>query len=158
MLRNNCKILQPSSGASKKIIFNYVKSKIMNWDTMCEDYDKVLENKISGYCNSLNKKWTSSKRTLNVFRKYNEKWLNLNFNIALPPRELHCNPSTSEMSLPSTSTASVGRPIKPFIQSFDKTKRRKIKSILNENSNDKISFATKTILYSDGKIAQQLTC
>jgi hypothetical protein len=22
---------------------------------MCEDYDKVLENKISGYCNSLNK-------------------------------------------------------------------------------------------------------
>ncbi|KAL4104515.1 hypothetical protein QTP88_019810 [Uroleucon formosanum] len=120
---------------------------------MCEDYDKVLENKISGYCNSSNKKWTSSKRTLNVFRKYNEKWLNLNFNIALPPRELHCNPSTSEMSLPSTSTASVGRPIKPFIQSSDKTKRRKIKSILNENSNDKIIFATKTILYSDGNRA-----
>lgn len=120
---------------------------------MCEDYDKVLENKISGYCNSLNKKWTSSKRTLNVFRKYNEKWLNLNFNIALPPRELHCNLSTSEMSLPSTSTVNVGRPIKPFIQSSDKTKRRKIKSILNENSKDKIIFATKTILYSDGNRA-----
>ncbi|KAL4143562.1 hypothetical protein QTP88_005880 [Uroleucon formosanum] len=119
VLRNNCKILQPSSGSSKKLIFNYVKSKIMNWDTI----------------------------------KYNEKWLNLNFNIALPPRELHCNPLISEMSLPSTSTASVGRPIKPFIQNSDKTKRRKIKSILNENSNDKIIFATKTILYSDGNRA-----
>lgn len=88
---------------------------------MYEDYDKVLENKISGYCSSLNKKWISSKRTLNVFTKYNEKWLNLNFNIALPPRERQCNLSTSEMSLPSTSTVSVGRPIKPFIQSSDKT-------------------------------------
>ncbi|KAL4126446.1 hypothetical protein QTP88_010668 [Uroleucon formosanum] len=57
------------------------------------------------------------------------------------------------MSLPSTSMAIVGRPIKPFIQSSDKTKRRKIKSILNENSNDKIIFATKTILYSDGNRA-----
>jgi len=93
VFRNNCKILQPSSRESKKIIFNFVKSKILNWDTMCEDYDKVLENKISGYCNSLNKKWSSSKCTLNVFRKYNEKWLNLNFNIALPP--LHCKLSTS---------------------------------------------------------------
>ncbi|CAI6354615.1 unnamed protein product [Macrosiphum euphorbiae] len=120
---------------------------------MCEDYDKVLENKISGYCNSLNKKWTSSKRTLNVFRKYNGKWLNFNFNIGLPPRELHCNLSTSEMSLPSTSTVNGVRPIKPFIQSSDKTKRRKIKSILNENSKDKIIFATKTILYSDGNRA-----
>jgi hypothetical protein len=53
------------------------------------------------------------------------------------------------MSLPSTSTVSVGRPIKPFIQSSDKTKRRKIKSILNENSKDKIIFVTKTILYSE---------
>ncbi|CAI6363407.1 unnamed protein product [Macrosiphum euphorbiae] len=57
------------------------------------------------------------------------------------------------MSLPSTSTVNVGRPTKPFIQSSDKTKRRKIKSILNENSKDKIIFATKTILYSDGNRA-----
>jgi hypothetical protein len=49
----------------------------------------------------------------------------LNFNTALPPRELHYKLSTSEISLPSTSTVSVGRPIKPFIQSSDKTKRRK---------------------------------
>jgi len=93
-----------------------------------------------------------------MFLKYilNEKWLNFNFNIALPPRELHCNLSTSVMSLPSTSTISVGRPIKQFIQSSDKTKRQKIQSILNENSKDKIIFATKTILYSDRAAADLL--
>lgn len=72
MLCDNSRILQPSSGASKKIILNFVKSKIPNWDTMYEDYDKVFENKIFGYCNSLNKKCTSAKRTLNVFKKYKE--------------------------------------------------------------------------------------
>lgn len=120
---------------------------------MYEDHDKVLESKISGYCNSLNKKWSAAKRTLNVFRKYNENWLNFNFNIALPPRENPCNASTSGMSIPSTSTVSIGKPIKPFNHSSNKTKRRKIKSILNENSKDKIIFATITILYSDGNRA-----
>lgn len=41
-----------------------MKSKIPNWDTLFEDYDKVLDNETSGYCNFLNNnKWTSVKRT-----------------------------------------------------------------------------------------------
>jgi hypothetical protein len=44
-------------------------SKIPNWDSIHrQGYDKVLENKIPGIVtNSLNQKWTSEKRILNLF-------------------------------------------------------------------------------------------
>lgn len=113
----------------------------------------MLENKITGFCTSLNKRWISSKRTLNEFTKKNEGWLNLNFNISLSLSTNASSSSSSSTCIPSSSKCNVGRPTKPFIYCSNKTKKRKIKNLLVENSKEKLIHAAKTVLYSDGNHA-----
>lgn len=66
VLRNNTKYLQPCSAQSKNVLIGFIKSKIPNWDTLEDSYDMVLENKITGFCTSLHKKWILSNRTFNI--------------------------------------------------------------------------------------------
>lgn len=79
VLRNNTKSLQPCSVESKNILIDFIKSKIPKCNLPDDSFNSVLDNKITGFCTSLNKKWTLSNRTFNVFSKKNEDWLNLHF-------------------------------------------------------------------------------
>lgn len=67
----------------------------IKYQTLPENYDKVLENKISGYCISLDK---NNGHLRNAFSMCLESiminCLNLNFNIVQSSRQLHCNMST----------------------------------------------------------------
>lgn len=77
----------------------------------------------------------------------------MNFNI-LPLLSLPSSITMiSSTPIPSTSKSTVGRPVKPFSNSSNITKNRKIKNLLAENSKEKLIYAAKSVLYSDGNYA-----
>lgn len=73
-------------------------------------------------------------------KKKNGECLNLSFNI---PQSLSSNASTSSTIIPSSSISNVGRSVIQYTYTnaisscSDKTKRRRIKNLLTENSKEK---------------------
>jgi len=79
---------------------------------------KLLESEILNFSLALSKKWLKSCRNVNRFLKLNSEWLDTKFKLPL------------QVTL-STSTG--GRPPKQFIECAERTKRLKIKTIIDNS-------------------------
>lgn len=87
----------------KSLLIDYLRNRLgnkCNFDD--EEFKKCLLNKIDGFCSTAYKKWKESNYCIRKFKKKNECWLQLHFNI---PFVKNCDMS----SQPSTSA---GRPPK----------------------------------------------
>lgn len=111
-----------------------------------DDVISSLKVTIRRFSQKIEQKWLKSGRHRNRFLKTNSVWLEGN----LPLPDI-----TSEglggMSLPETSSGSLGRPQNDFESLSTKTKRRRIQHLLETSSLQEIAMATEVKLRKDGK-------
>jgi len=128
----------------KSLLMDYLKNRLgnkCNFDN--EEIKKCLSNKIDGFCSTANKKWKESNYCIRKFKKKNEFWLQLHFNI---PYVVNCDVTNQ----PSTSA---GRPLKVFADLSDRSKRRHVKHLRETTTSDELVYAAKSTLYVEGKRA-----
>lgn len=150
---------------TKKEIFEAVKN---NLSDNCTIHYELIENRINNVykrfytlsekdkeaikaiISSIRKKWQNAKRTYDVFVKYNNQWLDTSFCFVGG----ECDSNDDGLIGASTSTNDVqqtGRPVLPFKDSSDRTKRRKTEEIREKYSHEELGFATQMSLRAEGK-------
>ncbi|KAK9744410.1 hypothetical protein QE152_g7789 [Popillia japonica] len=167
-----------TSTTTINMFFNFIQKKQPR-DLAFDDelFRKVVVTKLKAFCCTLDKKWKTSSRHLPRFIQQNKTWINRKFTIAVPhtseqEKTPEPQPSTSssgvgrpikDFSLSSEKTkrrriqvlssSGVGRPIKDFSLSSEKTKRRRIQVLKEVAAPEEIIFAAKTVLRDQGKRA-----
>lgn len=140
-----------TSTTTINMFFNFIQKKQPR-DLAFDDelFRKVVVTKLKAFCCTLDKKWKTSSRHLPRFIQQNKTWINRKFTIAVPhTSEQEKTPEPQ----PSTSSSGVGRPIKDFSLSSEKTKRRRIQVLKEVAAPEEIIFAAKTVLRGQGKRA-----
>lgn len=125
-------------------LLNYVLQKF-GTPSLSDDSLKRFKIIIRSFCQKIEQKWSKSGRHKERFLKANYLWLDeyISFpNITIASTETISHPG------PSTRT---GRPQKEFETCSTKTKRRRIKHILETASQEEISMAAEVQLRKEGK-------
>lgn len=121
-------------------MFNVLKHKYngINWNT---DFIESVEKEVLKFCLTTSRKWSKVSRNYKLFEKINSEWLNFPFKMPIKKK------------LTSVSvTTTVGRPPKPFINSSERSQRRKINSTISSRiTSPEIACAAKKCLYKSGK-------
>lgn len=102
-----------------------------------EELKQVYKRQMSRLKAALRKMWSSSSRTHEKFIKKHGTWLQGSFQIPIP----------ATLSTPS----SAGRPRKSFVDSSERSKRRKTEQLRKDVEPEAIVFAAETCLTTSGK-------
>ncbi|KAF2905648.1 hypothetical protein ILUMI_00526 [Ignelater luminosus] len=125
-------------------VYMYIAQKL-NLDN-CDEFVSSIKKQSDNFCAYLKMKWTQAYRCKETFYKKNQTWLDRDFVI---------NNASQVEPLPSISkepgNVTIGRPKKLFRESSNKTKTRRMASIIAQHSPKELSFATETCLQSQGK-------
>lgn len=141
MLKNK-KIKLANSNECFNAIISYIREIIGDkWTTMEDKFNIELRNRIKGFITTINKKWSSADRNVKTFQLKNKIQLSLNFNIF---GDIEIVPQ------PSSSTGR-GRPKKLFIESSERSQRRKLKNLAPGSTTPEIVYATCRRLHMSGK-------
>lgn len=111
-----------------------------------DDVISSLKVTIRSFSQKIEQKWLKSGRHRDRFLKTNSVWLEGN-----SPLPDIASEALGGVSLPETSSGSLGRPQKDFESSSTKTKRRRIQHLLETSSLQEIAMATEVKLRKDGK-------
>ena len=131
--------LNPHSVKSRKYLLDILRARyeIEEWNS---HYTKLVEQLILKFTLVLQRFWTKSSRNHIRFIQANSEWLKCE--LKLPTQE---------------QNKTIGRPIKDFENSCERSKRNKIKTIINTISSSEMIQATQTSLHSSGnRIAANL--
>lgn len=110
-----------------------------------EDQLKSCKATISRISEKINQRWTKSGRHWERFLRANSSWLEENISFSGIFSEVIDD-------IPVLETRSqTGRPLKDFESSSDKTKRRRVQSLLETTSTEELSLATEVKLRQSGK-------
>lgn len=135
-LRNFQPHLKPCSSDARLFLYSYIGQKI-NF-SIDEKYEIILNNKILGFVTTLNRKWVAVNRTATIFMTKNEEWLNTKFVLSQNENEpVDCR----------------GRPSKSFSDLSERSKTRKVKSLVETTSPERLLRATRVSLFKQGKHA-----
>lgn len=104
-----------------------------------------LKNSLRSVCQQMTLRWHKSHRNRNRFLKSNCQWLT--GTITFPASIYHSLPSTSTDQPPSV----LGRPRKLFQDSSEKTKKRKLTSLVKSRSTVELAMAAEMKLRKEGK-------
>lgn len=116
-LRNFQPHLKPCSSDARLFLYSYIGQKI-NF-SIDEKYEIILNNKILRFVTTLNRKWVAVNRTATTFMTKNEEWLNTKFVLSQNENEpVDCR----------------GRPSKSFSDLSERSKTRKVKSLVETTS------------------------
>lgn len=128
--------LNPQNITSRTILLDIIKIKYKGdkWDA---EYEKIIKDKILSFSVVLSKKWAASNRNLNKFTKKNADWLQIKFEV--PPL------------ITNKKISAIGRPRKSFSESSDRTKKSKVKHIVDSYTSPELVKAISTKLHKSGK-------
>lgn len=129
----------PSRGRLNKVL-NFVKSLFGDPDLNQEQEDR-LKALIKKECEKIRFKWTGKQRRTDLFLNTYGDWLGEEI-------ELDMIYETSLVGIPSSS---LGRPQKTFEDCSKKTKKRKIKHLVQEYSQGQLSYAAELSVRASGK-------
>lgn len=137
---------------SRRDIFHYWQS-CPNIDKIVQDIlrrfsieninpctEEKLKNNLKFLVSKIKKKWQEASRYRDLFLRNNDTWLNKMFIFKY----------TCDVYEP-LPTASGGRPIKAFDECCAKTKKHKVRDILNSRSVSELSFAAEVAVRKSGK-------
>lgn len=102
---------------------------------------KKIKTILKNLCLTFNNKWNKCNRHQERFLSKNFHWLNGAF----------CLSDDILKELPSTSSHQAGRPQKNFDECSDRTKRRKIRALINSTTPEEIAIASEVNLRKAGK-------
>lgn len=102
------------------------------------DKCKKVKRSVSNLCSKFNSKWTLSNRTIEVFERRNNEWLDKNLNL-----------DPAQPSPPSETRR--GRPSKTFSESKFRSQMSKVSPLVHRNTNEELMLATRIKLYKSGK-------
>lgn len=123
-----------SDCAGEVVKFVYSKLSILDVN---EDQHKKCFLYTKKFVSLIFQKWVAQKRTLRVFLNSEESWLSKKFQM---PIEMEINKQKSQL----------GRPEKIFQESGLKSKKRKIRELMNKSS-EELFIATEAKLRQEGK-------
>lgn len=118
-----------------------VKENIMAWFSISEcteDIDSSFYKLSQYYCLTIQKKWAECSRSRHNFETRFKSWLNLSVNLPENIKRLLRNPLYCDA--PGTSK---GRPQKEFLQCTERTKKRRVESLVAERSLEELNFAAQ---------------
>lgn len=138
IVRKSGSLQSVTSVKSRKLILNFIQQRCNSctWDST---YIALLESEIVNFSLVLSRKWLKSYRKFYKFYTMNTDWLNTIFEI--PPLILQTLVSNS---------ANIGRPVKMFMESSERTKRRKINNLITSSN-----MTSPEILYASNSKFQQ---
>ena len=122
----------------------------------------IPESKKKSLKRDFNERWRKSHRTRQRFLNINKKWLTTEIEL-----ELALNDERRERNQPfdiahgedeSSTGGDGGRPVTPFSQCSDSTKRRKTRHVREQNSSEELGYATQMKLREEGKHAAAKLC
>lgn len=113
--------------------------------SITDDILKSIKATISRVSQKIDEKWSKSGRHRERFLKTNSSWLEANISFTGIVSE-----TIVDVSLPGTSKR-VGRPPKDFESSSEKTKKRRIRHLLETTCPEEISMANEIQLRQSGK-------
>jgi len=128
--------LNPQSIISRKSLLLYINS-IYNEDPWEDEYENKILNKIRSFSIMLSKKWTQSNGTYSKFTNNNEVWLKTEF--ILP-----------EKIIMSNNSFRIGRPITKFNECVDRTKNKKIQTLIKSYTSPELTHAVCTKFQKSG--------
>lgn len=106
----------------------------LNCHNYSEEQRKDFKHKISILKMEIKRRWIASHYKENIFLKNNEIWLQGILQYPIP-----------------TATTRLGRPLKSFIESSERSKRRKTQEIRTTFDTEELTFATQMKLRAEGK-------
>lgn len=113
---------------------------------LSKDNENKLKEYLRLYCINMYKRWQKSNRTLQIFSRKNNTWLNKEFKI--PEKYFSSNLFTEVPS--TTNSNSVPSKRKAFSDVSDRHKRRLTENLREEYDSDTLLFAAKQKLQSEG--------
>lgn len=132
-LRDNCDKL--TSTSAKAELSNFVEKRLGYRPSM-------IEKSVFNFMLSVKRRWTKSCRKIDKFRELNSGWL----------QEIFQVPTDVKGNVPQVNNdKSRGRPPVSFSTASERTKRRKIESLVNTTSPEVLSYAARLSLQNSGK-------
>lgn len=122
-------------------VYNYIVSNT-NSQNLTDDAFKKLNSECSRICNTLKDRWLKCHRILKDFLKKNGSWLKEKVIFIIVPKTFI---GVSE------GKSVVGRPRKLFENSCEKSKRRKLKALIETNTSQELALAAQVSLWSTGR-------
>lgn len=112
---------------------NYLERFVLSQDEYCEEEKKEVKHKLSYLKSQFKKKWMEAHKKSQLFLQKNDKWLQGTFEIQ------------------RVKGRSSGRPTKSFLESSERSKRRKTQEVRSAVDKELLIHAAQTCLQSSGE-------
>lgn len=120
-------------------VFASMGQIIVDNSEKCKKVKQIVRN----LCSKFNERWIAAKRTVEVFQRRNQEWLNRNI---VFPMEDEPQPGPSR-----SRSRSRGRPNKTFSESSDQSQVCKVTNLVQNQTKDELLVAARVSLYKSGK-------
>lgn len=136
---------------------NVINQSVKNHQQTHRHSKDIPKNKKQRLIKDFNERWRKSHRTKNAFLSKNKKWLRTEIPLQ------NTNNEESDVEMPfvaddAPKNCNLGRPISPFAECSDSSKRRKTRHVREENSSEELVYATQMKLRQEGKSAAAKLC
>lgn len=125
--------LNPTNVESRIYLYEFI-NKQCNVKGQNTDNEKELKNKLLNFTIILNKKWNKYYRNYSKFVQKEDQWLKTVFNFSS-----------------KIAPDNVGRPSKMFNECSERTKKKKVQSLLKSYTSPELTYAISTKLQKSGK-------
>lgn len=152
-------IIEYLNNITSTTLKNVINQVIANHQQTHGHSKHIPENKQQWLINQFNERWRKSHRTKTAFLNKNKKWL-----ITEIPLE-NTNTDESDVDEPlnvrkddANQNCGLGRPISPFSECSESSKRRKTRHAREQYSTEELAYATQMKLRQAGKPAAAKLC
>lgn len=112
---------------------NYLERYVLSQDEYCEEQKKEAKHKLSYLKSQFKKKWIEAHKKSTLFLQKNDKWLQ------------------GTLEIPRAKRRSSGRPTKSFVESSERSKRRKTQEVRSVVDKELLIHAAQTSLQHSGE-------
>lgn len=132
----------------KAELCNFIKSKL-GIENCSEEVTECLGRDLKDFVDNFNRRWKQAHRVKERFLSKYSDWLQKEIKFSKTVYDSKLTKNIINTPTPSTST--VGRPRKLFHESSDKSKRRKVQSLVSAHSEQELIHAAQVSLHKSGK-------
>ncbi|CAH0547420.1 unnamed protein product [Brassicogethes aeneus] len=118
--------------------------QILKIEDYTDDVAKILNEKSHFFCLNVERLWKNCSRNINLFKRKHRTWLE--GNLSLPSGIIQLSKEPEHDIQPGTSNIKRGRPKIHFKEASQKTKIRRVESLVLEHSAEELCFAAERSL------------
>lgn len=137
---------------------NVINQSVRNHQQTHRHSKNIPENIKQRLIKDFNERWRKSHRTRNAFLSKNKNWLRTEIPLQNTNNEGSDvdEPIVADDEAPKNSD--LGRPVTPFSECSDSSKRRKTRHVREQHSTEELVYATQMKLRQEGKSAAAKLC